>query len=295
MAAKYRKVDPRIWNDAKFCDLSDRAKLVFLMLLTHPSMTALGAMRNTLAGLAEELRWDAEVFREAFREASQKGMVEHDAKACLIALPKFIKYNPPESPNVVKAWRSSADLLPECELKSLVIKRAEEYTKGLTKGFREGFREVFPKSMPNQEQEQEQEQEVEDSSEPPAATHEPPATRHRKQIEPDPTPVVMVFPCTGSGVKEWPLHQSKIDEWKGAYPGIDVVAECCKALQWSRDNPTKTKTARGMTAFLNRWLARAQDSVGRLAAPMINRIQTQVVPPRTEERFVEINNNPSEI
>jgi hypothetical protein len=53
--ARYRKIDPRIWNDAKFRALLDDAKFVFMLLLTHPHMTALGAMRATLAGSAAEL------------------------------------------------------------------------------------------------------------------------------------------------------------------------------------------------------------------------------------------------
>lgn len=157
--SKYRKIDPRIWNDAKFRDLSDSAKLVFLMLLTHPNMTSLGAMRGTMAGLAEEMGWTTEAFREAFREAFAKAMVEHDAKACLIALPRFLKYNRPESPNVVKAWIGAVDLLPECDLKTRVIARAQGYAEGMREAFGEAFREAFAKSMPNQEQEQEQEQE----------------------------------------------------------------------------------------------------------------------------------------
>jgi hypothetical protein len=162
--SKYRKIDVRIWNDAKFRDLSHNAKLVFFFLLTHPNMTALGAMRSTLSGLAEELDFDLEAFREAFREAFAKGMVKHDSKACLIALPNFIKYNQPESPNVVKAWANSLDLLPECDLKNDVISLSANALKGYSKAFREALPEAFlktyPKSMPNQEQEQEQEQEL---------------------------------------------------------------------------------------------------------------------------------------
>ena len=157
--SKYRKIDVRIWNDAKFRDLSHNAKLVFFFLLTHPNMTALGAMRSTLSGLAEELDFELEVFREAFREAFAKGMVKHDSKACLIALPNFIKYNQPESPNVVKAWVNSLDLLPECDLKNDVISLSANALKGYSKAFREALPEAFlktyPKSMPNQEQEQE--------------------------------------------------------------------------------------------------------------------------------------------
>ena len=119
--ARYRKIDSRVWNDAKFRSLSDNAKLVFVMLLTHPNMTALGAMRATVSGLAEELGWETEAFREAFQEASAKGMAEHDPKACFVALPNFLKYNGPESPNVVKAWASALDLLPECALKNQVV------------------------------------------------------------------------------------------------------------------------------------------------------------------------------
>lgn len=159
--SKYRKIDVRIWNDAKFRDLSHNAKLVFFFLLTHPNMTALGAMRSTLSGLAEELDFELEAFREAFREAFAKGMVKHDSKACLIALPNFIKYNQPESPNVVKAWVNSLDLLPECDLKNDVISLSANALKGYSKAFREALPEAFlktyPKSMPNQEQEQEQE------------------------------------------------------------------------------------------------------------------------------------------
>ena len=151
--ARYRKVDPRIWNDAKFRELSDNGKLVFFMLLTHPNMTALGAMRGTIAGLAEEIGWTSEAFAEAFREAYEKGMTEHDPKACLIALPRFIKYNQPESPNVVKAWVGARDLLPECELKNRVVSRAGEYAKDMSKSFSEAFAKAFVKTMPYQEPE----------------------------------------------------------------------------------------------------------------------------------------------
>src|SRR5581483_167066 len=141
--ARYRKVDSRIWNDAKFRGLSNDGKLVFFLLLTHPHMTALGAMRATREGLAAEMGWQAEAFREAFLEVFQKGMVEYDEKACLMALPNFLKYNPPESPNVVKAWSSALDLLPECELKGFVIQRCKAFLEGMGKAFREALPEAF--------------------------------------------------------------------------------------------------------------------------------------------------------
>lgn len=161
--SRYRKIDTRTMNDEKYRDLSDDGKLVFLTLLIHPNMTALGAMRGTVPGLSAEMGWSPERFREAFGEALSKAMAEHDEKASTIALPNFLRYNQPESPNVVKAWSAALDMIPEGRLKTLTIQRAKEFLKGKTKAFVEAlpkaFVEALPKPMPYQEQEQEQEQE----------------------------------------------------------------------------------------------------------------------------------------
>jgi hypothetical protein len=156
--SRYRKVDPRIWNDAKFRALNNHGKLLFFMLLTHPGMTALGAMRATPSGLAEELGWEVEAFRKAFGDVLSKGMAEHDAKACLIALPKFIRYNQPESPNVIKAWVGALDLLPECDLKTEIVQRAKAIVGEMTEGFGKAFAEAFGQAMPYQEPKQEPKQ-----------------------------------------------------------------------------------------------------------------------------------------
>jgi hypothetical protein len=126
----YRKVDVRIWNDAKFNSLNPNGKLAFFMVLTHPMMTALGAMRATPEGLARELGMEPEPFREGFQQLLSKGMAEHDEAGPLIALPNFLKYNPPANPNAVKAWAKSLEFLPECGLLSVVIQRAKSFAEG---------------------------------------------------------------------------------------------------------------------------------------------------------------------
>src|SRR3990167_8860981 len=97
--ARFRKVDTRTWNDQKFNSLSDDGKLVFFLLLTHPYLTPLGAMRATLAGLASELYWTVHRFKRAFKELVEKNMVKYDAAFFLLWLPNFIKYNRPELRN----------------------------------------------------------------------------------------------------------------------------------------------------------------------------------------------------
>lgn len=180
--ARYRKISPCIWNDAKVRGLSDKGKLTLFLLLTHPNMTSLGALRANLPGLACELGWKTSVFARAFRELLDCGMARQDADAQLIWFPKFLRHNAPESPNVVRGWAAAFEELPECPLKLDVLAGAWATLAAFGEGFRDAFREVFgevlPKpcekpsaslheslsegfrqSCPNQEQEQEQEQE----------------------------------------------------------------------------------------------------------------------------------------
>ncbi|MBW2000724.1 MAG: hypothetical protein JRJ29_22530, partial [Deltaproteobacteria bacterium] len=168
----YRKVDPQIWNDEKFRDLSDDGQLVFLFVLTHPQMTSVGAMRATLPGLAAEKKWDLERFHKAFQESFLKGMILMDEDASFIVFPNFLYYNGPENPNVVKAWAKALKKLPECDLKSQLIEHIKEFLKGYSESFQTAFREElnkhfhkafhkafakpFRKSLAKQEQEQEQ-------------------------------------------------------------------------------------------------------------------------------------------
>src|SRR5262249_35083991 len=120
-----------------------------------------------IVGLAAELGWQPKAFREAFGEAFAKGMVKHDERASFVWLPNFLRYNGPESPNVVKSWAASLDLLPECALKIELLCRVKAFAEALPEAFAEALPEAFAKSMPNQEQEQEQKQEQkkEDSAE----------------------------------------------------------------------------------------------------------------------------------
>jgi hypothetical protein len=144
--ARYSKVDRRIWNDASFRSFSERGKLVFLFVLTHPNLTMLGAMRATVPGLAAELEMPLEGFAEAFEEGLSKGLVKHDPSASCLRLPNFLKYNRPESPNVVRAWPDTFDLIPECDLKCQLLEQLKAFVEGLSEGFREAFAEGFQKT-----------------------------------------------------------------------------------------------------------------------------------------------------
>jgi uncharacterized phage protein (TIGR02220 family) len=157
-----------MWNDSKFMALSDDGKLAFIFALTHPNMTGVGAMRATIEGLAAELGWDPERLRKAFAEGFAKGMLKASWKACFLWFPKFLKYNKPESPNVVRSWGGQLDLIPECQEKNELLQQLKAFAEGLGEGFRKAFHELpnVDQNGPSFNQEQEQEQEQEQDSPP---------------------------------------------------------------------------------------------------------------------------------
>jgi len=146
---RYRRVDTRIWNDEKFAALSDRGKLAFLFLLTHPHMTSLGAMRATLPGLAAELGWDTHTFSDAFAELVEGGMVRYYHQASLVWLPNFLRYNLPENPNVVKSWGKVLDLIPECAGKRELLATVRATIETLGQAFAKALPEPFLKGPRN--------------------------------------------------------------------------------------------------------------------------------------------------
>ena len=86
--------------------------------------------------------------------------------------------------------------------------------------------------------------------------------------EPEPThaPAVISLPLNDKSFHS--VCQSDIDSWKELYPAVDILQELKKMKGWLDSNPTKRKTKRGISRFINSWLARAQDSGG-------NKVQKQ--------------------
>ncbi len=162
---RYRTIDVRIWGDKKFRSLSPlqpSGQALFLYLLTNPHTNSIpGLYRAGAAAMAEELGWLTEGFREALEEALQQGLVKADLKARVIFIPNAIKYNKPQSVNVVKSWSSHWDEIPECELKTLAYQHLKAFLEGLHVSYLKAFFKAIAKPSLIQEQDQEQEQEQE--------------------------------------------------------------------------------------------------------------------------------------
>lgn len=140
--AGYRKIDPRIWYDAKFRGLSDDGKLLFLHLLTHPELSCVGAMVVVPPSVASLVAWRGataipRVLR-ALKELSP--LVFYDRNEQVLFFPRFFRYNPPLSPtHVKKAWLAALDRLPEGTTRSLVAANCLDYLDHCSVTFRDAI------------------------------------------------------------------------------------------------------------------------------------------------------------
>jgi len=145
MAIKYKKISPCMWNDEKFMSMTNSGKLAFIYMLTHPSQTAIGAIRTTVIGLSSELKG---LEKKDFAEAFRLGMALESNEAPLVWFPNFTKYNLPESPNVVKAWGKSFLDLPHCVLKKIIYSNTLDILNTMSEPFKKAFVEALGKAFP---------------------------------------------------------------------------------------------------------------------------------------------------
>lgn len=182
--ARYRKIDVRMWNDRKFRELSDNAKLAFILLLTHPDTTQIGTIRTRVSNLADELGWQRDAMSHAIQEVTLNGMIDADEKAGLMVINNFLKYNAPSSPNAFKSWRELIDLMPECDLLDRHVASLKAFVDSLSTGMRnaipndlmDAIKDAMsrtngqPCCIQEQEQEQEQDKEIHTHGHHPEAT-----------------------------------------------------------------------------------------------------------------------------
>lgn len=79
--------------------------------------------------------------------------------------------------------------------------------------------------------------------------------------KPAPNPSGILLPLNDKTLYDVPLD--KIAIWKDAYPAVNVEQELKRMAAWLESNPTRRKTQRGITKFINIWLAKEQDDGGR--------------------------------
>lgn len=133
-------------NDDRYRNLTrpqPNGQSLWVHLLYGPSTVLMpGLLPIGLAGIAEELDWSVRATKRVWEEIAAQGMAKADWRAPLIWLPKALKHNPPQNPNVVRAWRRSLrDDIPPCALKAEAENHAQVFLQDFGKAFLEAFME----------------------------------------------------------------------------------------------------------------------------------------------------------
>lgn len=68
-----------------------------------------------------------------------------------------------------------------------------------------------------------------------------------------------IITLTLNDKSEYGVDRKQVQEWQELYPAVDIIQELRKMKGWLNANPTKRKTRRGITRFINGWLSREQD------------------------------------
>lgn len=128
---KYRKVTTQLWGDDRFRALTDDSKLLFVYLLTHPSLTPFGVLPASMDDLANGLSWDAERITKAFREIP-KSMAERDEVDSCVFLPNYLRHNPPANPKQIGGWKSVL-LIRACPIRDKAVRAMKKCLNGHAK------------------------------------------------------------------------------------------------------------------------------------------------------------------
>lgn len=161
MAAKYRKIDPRVWKDEKFRSLDATDKLIALYIITAQS-NRIGIFNFSVALAAEDLDMSLDDFRKRFGNVCDTLKWHWDSGARIIFLPTWWKYNPPENPNTLKGCMNDLQDLPATYLTQMFCDNVQYFDSNLCETFQNRLMKRFGNVGGNvspQEQEQEQEQE----------------------------------------------------------------------------------------------------------------------------------------
>jgi hypothetical protein len=157
MTRDYGLVRSRFWNSPDIRSHDDDGRLLCLNLLTSTHANAIGAFLCPDGYLMDDLQWSLERVRAALAKLYAKRFCERFRDGRHIVICSYLKWNPPENPNVVKACIKQCEQIPiddpafEYVFKGLELSRDRfKKEQGLDwQAFAERFGERFRTPNPN--------------------------------------------------------------------------------------------------------------------------------------------------
>ena len=170
MAAKYRKIDPRIWHDEKFSKLPAEDKLLAIYCLTCSQANRIGIFHLSLSLAAEQTGYPCHTLAKGIPRVCHTLSWRFETSTGVMFFPSWWKYNGECGPKTMQGNMADLHDVPQSELiKEFASERRylndDEFSvlTRVCQGYAKGM--PYPSTFGAQEQEQEQEQE--ESASPP--------------------------------------------------------------------------------------------------------------------------------
>ena len=254
--ALYRTISLSFWTDTKIADeFTPEDRYFYLYLFTNPHTNLAGCYEVGISQMANETGYNKdsiERFLKRFSEVHKVAFYCGETKEVLLV--NWHKYN----------WTSSEKYRKPLEKEILAVKHKEfkEYLTRLFNGeiinfplYRYGI-DTYCTDTPNTNTNtvnivpvniiDTKTVSVLDSTEP-------------KKCEEKTEPKADVAAIPLNDGSEWLPDKKLYDEYVSLYPNVDVKQAFNSMRGWCMSNPTRRKTARGITKFVNTWLSKEQD------------------------------------
>lgn len=112
MSRDYGKVRAQFWDDDILRELSIEANFLALYLITSRHTNAIGCFRLPAAYIINDTRLDKKALEKALAELREAGYALPCERGPWIYIPKFLRHNSPENPNVWRKCVKELDELP---------------------------------------------------------------------------------------------------------------------------------------------------------------------------------------
>lgn len=116
MAAKYRKVDPRIWGDEGFSTLTVDQKLIAFYCLTGPQVNRIGIFKFSFALAAEYCGINPIPYAKGMARVCDTLFWQWDDVSKVVYFPKWWKYNLPDNPKAFQGALKDLHDVPKTHL-----------------------------------------------------------------------------------------------------------------------------------------------------------------------------------
>lgn len=156
----YTRVESSFWTDDAIKNVSDDARTLMLYLFTGPHRNILGCYRIANSYIISDLGWTgkrlAKALPELLPEPLGSGRIIRDEQAEMVLVKQFLKHNPLNNPNKIKAGIEKLNELPYSEI---IFSSFLSFLEPLDKPFTEPLREALLYRLAHKERRKKKEEE----------------------------------------------------------------------------------------------------------------------------------------